>query len=276
MSQLLSFQGARLRHSPTAHRHESTAGAGITAELLRTAANWARALNEGELAQVCSEVREHRVRAGYYVARRGERATSWMGLASGVVQLSVGSEDGRLSSLINVSAGDWFDEASLVSERGRAYDAIAARDTRLLLVPEHIFRKLLAENPAFNRHVMGLMARRTEALLEALEGERLCDSEQRVARCLASIFDSRGEEAGMRAPVQLTQSEIGLLAGVSRQRTNATLHRLAQQGILQWSKLGTKVLDMEGLRAFGGLPRAAPARGAIHWQQEAALAREAG
>jgi len=51
--------------------------------------------------------------------------------------------------------------------------------------------------------------------------------------------------------VQVSQEEIGYLAGVSRQRVNQALQVLESSGLIRIEYGGLRVLDVEGLRAFG-------------------------
>jgi DNA-binding GntR family transcriptional regulator len=51
--------------------------------------------------------------------------------------------------------------------------------------------------------------------------------------------------------VQISQEEIGYLAGVSRQRVNQALHALESSGLLKVEYGGIRILDLEGLRSVG-------------------------
>ncbi len=84
-----------------------------------------------------------------------------------------------------------------------------------------------------------------------LESERLADIDARVARTLAALFHPV-LQPGMESRIAISQGEIGYLAGVSRQRVNRALHALEQAGFLNTEYGGITVLDLEGLRRFGG------------------------
>jgi len=57
---------------------------------------------------------------------------------------------------------------------------------------------------------------------------------------------------GMRKDVRLSQQEIGLLSGTSRQRTNQALHALARCGFVRVAYGGVTVSDPDALRRFDG------------------------
>ena len=220
---------------------------------LHRVAPWAGLLSEADQTLLRRVLRERHVKAGSHIGFRGDAVTQWVGVADGLVQLSVGSDEGRMSALGHVARGEWFDECALLRGTARRYDAVALRDTRLLTLPDEMFHELLRSRPAFNHYVLAMVAARAEAAMEALEGDRLHDCEARVARCLASLTDTE-LHPGAAPVIRLTHGEIGLLSGVSRQRTNCALHSLAERGLLRMNRHCLRVLDVQALRRFGGLP----------------------
>jgi DNA-binding GntR family transcriptional regulator len=52
--------------------------------------------------------------------------------------------------------------------------------------------------------------------------------------------------------VQLSQEELGYLAGVSRQRVNQALQVLEKAGLVKVEYGRIRILDLEGLRGFVG------------------------
>ena len=84
-----------------------------------------------------------------------------------------------------------------------------------------------------------------------MENERLLDIDTRVARCLASMFNSHLYPWRERL-VQISQEEIGFLSGASRQRANQALQHLERQGLLHLDYGGIRILDLEGLRSYQG------------------------
>jgi len=83
-----------------------------------------------------------------------------------------------------------------------------------------------------------------------LEHERLLDPDARLARCLASMFNPL-LYPGSSLTLRISQEEIGLLAGMSRQRVNQALHRLEEASLLRVDYGTLTILDLAGLRHFG-------------------------
>jgi hypothetical protein len=84
-----------------------------------------------------------------------------------------------------------------------------------------------------------------------VEYERLLEPDARVARCLAELFNPH-LYPGNRGELEISQEEIGYLSGVSRQRVNQALQVLARAGLLEVAYGRVRILDIGGLRRFGG------------------------
>lgn len=213
---------------------------------------WARALGEEELQRVLRETHERRVSVGGFAIRCGDMADHWIGVIEGLVKMSVSQPDGRVSTFTGVTAGGWAGEGSLLKLGRWRYDGVALRETRLACVPRHTFERLLDTNLGFNRFLLSQLNSRLSLFIGLVENDRLLGPDARVARCLASLFDpDLYPRAG--TSVQLSQDEIGLLAGVSRQRANKALHELERARLLRVEFGGVAVLDLAGLRRFDGV-----------------------
>jgi len=110
---------------------------------------------------------------------------------------------------------------------------------------------LLGSSAGFARYIADLLNDRLSHVMALLANERLTQAETRLARTLGAIFDP-----GLfpeRAPVLgMGQRDIGQLAGMSRQRTNAALKRLEATGLIELrGEGGVRVVDREGLMAYG-------------------------
>ena len=83
-----------------------------------------------------------------------------------------------------------------------------------------------------------------------VESERLPEPDARVARSLSVLFNPvLYPDIGRR--IQISQEEIGLLCGFSRQRVNQALQVLERAGVLRVGHGGITVKDLPGLQRFG-------------------------
>ena len=225
----------------------STAGQSLDG-LLRQSL-WAQTLAPDELDRVVAETRERRVPAGGYAIRCGEPAEHWIGVIDGLVKMSVTQAEGRQCTFTGVTAGGWAGEGSLLKPGPWRYDGIAVRPTRLACMPRSTFKRLLATSLEFNQFLLAHLNARLSLFIGLVEFDRLLGPNARMARCLASLFDPNLYPNTDRF-LPLSQEEIGLLAALSRQRANESLHALERAGLLRVDFRGVTVLDLPGLRAY--------------------------
>ena len=211
---------------------------------------WTQSLSAEELARVAVEIIDKRVPADGYVCRKGEAVASWIGVIDGLVKMSTLSTEGKLTTLTGVPAGGWFGEGSLLKEEPRRYDIMALRESRIAYLPRATFNRLLNTNLGFNRFLLGQLNERLGQFIALVESERLLDPDARVARSLGALFNPV-LYPGIGRQIQISQEEIGLLAGVSRQRVNQALPVLERAGLLKVAYGGVQVVDLSGLQHFG-------------------------
>jgi len=220
------------------------------AQALRNS-RWACDLAESEFSRVEAGVFERRIPAGGYVCRKGEPVEHWFGVVEGLLKLTSDLENGKTATLTGVPPGGWFGEGSLLKREPRKYDAVALRDSRVAFMRRETFQWLLDHSICFNRYLVVQLNERLGQFIGLLESERLLDTDARVARCLATLFNPV-LYPGLGPQLHISQEELGYLTGVSRQRVNRSLKILQFAGYLSVEYGGITVRDLEGLRRFGG------------------------
>ena len=194
---------------------------------------------------------ERQVPTGGYVCHKGEPADHWHGVIDGLAKMCSDWATGKTASFTGIAAGGWFGEGSMLKDEPRRYDVIALRDTRVACMRRETFHWLLDHSIAFNRFIINQINERLGLFIGLLESERLLDVDARVARTLAALFHPV-LQPGIESRIAISQEEIGYLAGISRQRVNKALRQLEDDGFLTTQYGGITVLDLEGLRRFGG------------------------
>lgn len=212
---------------------------------------WASDLTDAEFARVEAGVFERKVPHGGFICRKGEAVEHWLGLIDGLAKMSTDIESGKTATLTGLAPGGWFGEGSLLKTEPRRYDVVALRDSRVAYMRRETFQWLLDHSISFNRYVVIQLNERLGQFIGLLESERLLDTDARVARCLATLFNPV-LYPGLGRQLQVSQEEIGYLTGVSRQRVNRSLKVLQFAGYLQADYGSVTILDLAGLRRFGG------------------------
>lgn len=221
-----------------------------TAEELLRNSLWGQSLSADEMARALAGTTEKLFASGSFICRKGEPVAHWIGIIDGLGKMASHWTTGKTTSLTGISIGGWFGEGSLLKEEVRRYDVMALRDTRVAMMNRATFLWLLDHSIAFNRFMIAQLNERLGQFIGMMENERMLDPDARIARCLASLFNPVLYPGTSRL-LQISQEELGYLAGVSRQRTNQGLKVLEDQGMVRSEYGGINVLDLEGLRRFG-------------------------
>lgn len=225
---------------------------GVTArDELRQIAYWGDALSEEEAARTLKALIRRTYPAGSYICHRGDRLDAWTGVTQGLVQLGAVSAEGKAITIAGVRSGGWFGEGTVLKAEPRKYDMLALRDTTLALVPRPTFMWLLDTSAGFGRFLVHQLNERIGQFIAMVEYDRLHNPAARVARHIAWLFNPvLYPNAGDR--IEMTQEEVGLLAGVSRQIANKSLLRLESLGLIKVDRGSIQVLDVAALGQFDG------------------------
>lgn len=202
------------------------------------------------MARAIAGTNERKIAAGGFVCMKGEPVDHWMGVVDGLVKMASHWSTGKTTSLAGIPTGGWFGEGSLLKDEVRRYDVIAIRDSRIAYMKRSTFRWLLDHSIPFNRFLVTQINERLGQFIAMIENERLLETDARIARCLAGLFNPI-LGPGAQRQVEISQEELGYLAGISRQRVNQALRLLEEQGLLKIEYGRIHVLDVAGLARFG-------------------------
>ena len=217
-------------------------------ELLRASA-WGPALTAEEMEKAITGTFERSFAPGAFICMKGETVDYWMGIIDGLGKMASHWTTGKTTSLTGISTGGWFGEGSLLKSEPRRYDVMALRETRVAFMSRSTFLWLLDHSIPFNRHIIAQLNERLGQFVGMIENERMLDTDARIARGLAALFNPV-LYPGTNRLLQISQEELGYLAGVSRQRSNQALKVLEDAGLVRSEYGGINSLDLEGLRAF--------------------------
>ena len=185
---------------------------------------------------------------GDVLLHAGEEVKGWYAVLNGLVKLQSQSAEGRRQGFLGIPPGEWFGEGSVMKKTPRLYDAIALRDSELLCLPRAQFEHLAATNLPFSRALCEQLNMRFGQAMGIIEAMRLRTPEQRVAAYLVPPLWN-----GPRRMV-LSQEELGILAGLSRQTVNGMLKELERRGLVSLQFGRVDIVDEEALARFARGP----------------------
>jgi CRP-like cAMP-binding protein len=218
-------------------------------EMLKASA-WASTLTDDQFRKVNAGIVVRIIPAGGFVCMKGEPVEHWMGVVDGLVKMASNWHSGKTTTFTGLSAGGWFGEGSLLKTDPRKYDVIALRESQVAYMNRSTFQWLLDHSIPFNRFLIIQLNERLGQFIGMMENERLLDTDARLARCLAAMFNPV-LYPGISREIKISQEEIGFLAGVSRQRVNQALRKLEEAGLLRIDYGSVTILNLDGLRCFG-------------------------
>ncbi|MFM0592039.1 MULTISPECIES: Crp/Fnr family transcriptional regulator [Paraburkholderia] len=211
---------------------------------------WFRALAADHQAMVLASAHAERLEGGAWIARRQQPSDYWIGVHTGLIKLAIYNASGRSCTLSGVPPGGWFGEGSVIKRELRKYDVATIQPSLVMFVPSATFHALLESSLPFTGFVIRQLNNRMGEFIASIQNSRLLDVDARVAQSLAQLFNPDLYPDTGRT-LAISQEEVGLLAGVSRQRINQALQNLEKRQILRLSYNQIDVLDLERLGAFG-------------------------
>jgi CRP-like cAMP-binding protein len=125
----------------------------------------------------------------------------------------------------------------------------AYRDSEVLFLPARGFERIVADDPAAFRCFYGITADHVRTLLRLTAELLLLPTAARLAARLGLMCDDLPPSE--RPPViEVTQADLAVMLGVSRQRLNTSLQTLARAGAIETRSRRIVVLDRDRLAAL--------------------------
>lgn len=191
---------------------------------------WYRTLPAALRTLTLETATEKRAEAGDYIARAGAPSTHWYGLITGFLQMYVLSPAGAETTLYCLREGEWGGDGSLLKKELRRYDLRALTPAHICLIPAETFETLHNESIEFNHFLCDIMNARMGEFVGMLAASRLGAPELQVARALLMLAGSRSDE---EKELRVSQHELALISGLSRQRVNVAISVFNRRGIVR-------------------------------------------
>jgi CRP-like cAMP-binding protein len=177
-------------------------------------------------------------------------------LVAGAIRISGHSgqpNDAREALLVMLTPPQWFGEISVFDGSARTHHAHAAEPCLLLQVPHEELLAWLHNHPQHWRDLAVLMADKLRMAFVSMEEQTVLSAPLRLARRLVGMaqgYGQRTEDGSTRRVLAITQEELALMIGVSRQTTNQILNALKGQRIIRIQRGALEILDLSALRAL--------------------------
>lgn len=208
---------------------------------------WLKLLSGEAFERAVEDLKVAEAQAGDFICRTGRPVTYWFGAIDGLLKMSSDNAEGQTMTFTGVPPGGWFGEGTALKREIYRYNIQALRKSLVAGLHVDTFHWLLDHSIGFNRFVMNQLNERLGQFIAAREIDRMTNSNIRVARSLAALFNPV-LYPGLGSVLRITQQELAYLVGLSRQRVNEALTTLTQQGAVKVEYGGLRVLDLQALR----------------------------
>ena len=179
----------------------------------------------------------------YAVVRGAVRISGYGGAAAGAKE----------AVLIVLPPPVWFGEVSVFDGSARTHNAHAAGPTTLLQVPHDTLLQWLQQHPAHWRDLALLMSDKLRLAFITLEEQAVLSAPVRLARRLVLMAQGYGQvqtQGITRRTLALTQEQLSLMLGITRQTTNGILNDLKERGIIDVQRGQLEILDLPALQGL--------------------------
>lgn len=155
-------------------------------------------------------------------------------------------------ALIHVAGpGFWFGEIGIFTG-DTLISATAQTPVRAFVLPKPAYDRILGEEPRYFKDFAQMTIERYRLLLRFLAETLSLAPDVRLRIRLADLADIQRRDTppnGASVVLGLSQTELGSIVGLSRQKLNLRLQRLQDQGWIEVGHRFIRVLDPVGLRA---------------------------
>ena len=168
----------------------------------------------------------------------------------GLVNLVSVSNAGGETILHILKPGEIFGELFFAEER-RAFNAVAATDVLVTVIPRKSFEAILGSFPSVARNFIRLLSRRLVKVEQGFAGFGHTWSHQRLGKTLVQLGKEHGVSTpnGTLVPLRLTHEDLAKLIGTTRETVTTQINRFRRMGLLK--REGRHfILDMERLTRF--------------------------
>lgn len=184
------------------------------------------------------------------VFREGDEVESIYFVASGLIKTSRTDEKGNEQIFSFLKQGDMFPLTGRFDAEASPVTAATVVETSLLAIPLRSFEQLLAGSPELSFKTMGLMSGKIRELQDKLLNFNQRSVEDRGISFLIYLAEHFGIERGgeVVVPIPVTHQELASTIGFARESVSRLLTGLRKEGIVQVSRKGFVVRNLQALR----------------------------
>lgn len=178
---------------------------------------------------------------GKELLAQGERGDRLLILVEGTARVVMLTANGREIVLAYADPGAVLGEIALLDGGERTASVVATSAGTALQLGRNALKDFVAEHPEFGWQMMRQLANRLRTANQTIESDRAYASGPRLARFLRRLI----RDDANRMKLELSQTELGNFAGMSREHINRQLKHWEEAGVIALEQGRVRVLDHE-------------------------------
>jgi CRP/FNR family transcriptional regulator, cyclic AMP receptor protein len=175
-----------------------------------------------QLRRLCSYAKTRRVARGTTIFKKGDPGDCLFAIVAGTIKIDVPSGNGRDAVFNLAREGEILGEIALLDGEPRTADATATTDCVLIVIDRRDFVPFVTAEPAIALKLIGVLCARLRHASEQIEDVMFLERPARLAKALLRL-SQRAIASPAGPAIAMTQSEIGQLVGMTREKTNRYL-----------------------------------------------------
>ncbi|WP_440465703.1 Crp/Fnr family transcriptional regulator [Pseudomonas sp. YH-1] len=207
--------------------------------------NWIEDLSSGVRAALHANARIRSYGDGTTIYRQGDPVIEVFQIIAGEIRQCIFTEDGQEVLIYIYQPGDMVGDSSVSDGDPSSVSFITRGEVQLRAWPVRDFNALLAAHPEAAAAVSAQLSRRLRGALRLLE-ELL--TQPVPARIASRFFWISDAQRGTNIP--LSQADIGLMVGSTRQSVNRVVTELRKLDLIETNYGKVTVKDPDGLRRY--------------------------
>ena len=181
------------------------------------------------------------------IFREGEEGAEMYVITTGRVEIRKATGPSAAKTLTTLQTGDLFGEMALIDRKPRSATAVAVEPTKLLVLNETLFDRMLVSNPDFARRMIRILSDRIRRANQVIQSLMATSRQNQVWAGLVEFAKEHGVSGfkGLRVKaadfVQWALEHLGM----SAKDVESLLEVFLRRHIVQYSARGTEEILVE-------------------------------
>ncbi|MBN2442228.1 MAG: Crp/Fnr family transcriptional regulator [Spirochaetales bacterium] len=177
---------------------------------------------------------------GAVIFQEGDQGDKLYIIIEGEVEIRKSTYSSSAKTLISLNAGDIFGEMAIIEKKARSASAIAIKPTKLLIMNDALFERMIEKNSDFAKKMIRILSGRVRRANSILQNVMVTNVENQIVSGIIQYAHDFGIPTfnGYRVNVDKFVNWACDHLGILSEDLLATIQDLLRKGIISYSALG--------------------------------------